>query len=878
MALARKTKLSWADTRLPLMQLPWEQLDSLMSSNQQLSDASSQITKLSPRFIQQSEPDVQLASQISAYQDALKKLMVDVAKTGNTSDYLSTIKGVIDNVQSLYKPGGAAYTLESRYAEFEKQKEAINKATEKNINPLYKPFFENQLLEQLKEKDIYNPTTKVGKSIQPVNIFGEVQVGEEIDKYFKDWAKTKNVNIDEWIDKSGKVNPYYFEKYSVEGIGKEELQDALKFFYNQPHIKQAMGVEAWDIKRRVDPTMESQLINEAFMAQQTKLEADKNQTLSQLNVLEKEKNTKAVQDIVSQAGFKTFEEYKESKLKDIESTMEDVSKNPPTIDDIISEQIKSKYTRAYVPKYAAIKEDRDLIVHQAAMEALRHANRQAENKQMLSGMKALYRNPNAATFRSELDVETSTIGSVFTEYTNSKNNFEATENQLKTNPANLPMIGILTGINNKSNTEQLLLAREAAIEATKDGKIDPAKFASHINANGGNVSMFAAEKMIKFLSNPNNRAQLESFSDMATPAYNVYTSSKQNLQEQVKQLDNNFKINWNTIAKNAGYKDKNGLPDPFAAKKAFEAGDTKVMGLLEKQVPKDTKVNSTVTMFKNQALGDLDKNLVDGLNSSIHTLVKENFQNLSPEQLKAIGYNNKGEYIGDSPNPILNASVGTRTINGKTEMVYVINGKYGDKPVLLRPNQLSENFNNEYILNLAAQNLNPDNFGEVVNPQGFNDTAAMWFDQKTNASGLNVSRIQTAFDRDDTKIASFKERVSDDNVDVRLVTDSETKQKYLIGVTGSATSTLQKYKVGSGYNINGFFKDNPTASASRHLIQSKDYNSVLMALTELKAEWAKPEIQYELMAHPDKVTRQKPNITGEFPFLYFNSNETFNEN
>lgn len=878
MSLARNTKLSWANTQLPLMQLPWEQLDSIMASNQQQKTIANQMTNLVPRHIQQSQPDVQLASQVRAYQQQVKKQLTDIAATGKTSDYISALNNVQNQIKSLYQPGGAAYTLESRYAEFEKQKEAINKATEKNVNPLYKPFFENQLMEQLKEKEIYNSTTGVGKSIQPVNIFGEVQVGEEIDKYFKDWAKTKNVSIDEWIDKSGNVNPYYFEKYSVEGVGKEELQDALKFFYNQPHIKQAMGVEAWNIKRSVDPTLESQLVSEATMAQQTKLEADKNQVLSQLSILEQQKNTKATQDIVSQAGFKTFEEYKESKLKDIESKIEDMTKNPPTIDDIISEQIKSKYTKAYVPKYAAIKEDRDLIVNQVAMEQLRHRNRQSENSQMLKGMKALYRNPNAATFRSELDVETSTIGSVFTEYTNSKTNFEATENQLTTNPANLPMVGVLTGINNKSRTEQLLLTREAAIEATKDGKIDPVKFAAYINANGGKTSLDAAEKAVKFLSNPNNRAQLESFSDMATPAYNVYTSSKQNLQEQVKQLDSSFKINWTKIAQAGGYKDKNGLPDANMAKQAFESGDTKVMNLLEKQVPKDTKVNSTVTMFKNQALGDLDKNLVDGLNASIHTLVKENLTTLSPEQLKAIGYNNKGEYTGESPNPILNASVGTRTINGKTEMVYVINGKYGDKPVLLRPNQLSENFNNEYVLNLAAQNINPDNFGEVINPQGFNDAAAMWFDQKTNASGLNVSRIQTAFDRDDTKIASFKERVSNDNVDVRLITDSETKQKYLIGVTGNSTNALQKYKVGSDYNINKFFKENPTASASRHLVQSKDYNSVLMALTELKADWAKPEIQYELMAHPDKVTRQKPNITGEFPSLYFNSNETFNEN
>jgi hypothetical protein len=878
MSLARNTKLSWANTQLPLMQLPWEQLDSIMASNQQMSNAASQMTKLSPRYIQQSQPDVQLAGEINAYQDALKKQMVELAKTGNTANYMSGMKGVIDNIQSLYKPGGAAYTLESRYAEFEKQKEAINKATEKNVNPLYKPFFENQLLEQLKEKDIFNPTTRVGKSIQPVNIFGEVQVGEEIDKYFKDWAKTKNVSIDKWIDKSGKVNPYYFEKYSVEGIGKEELQGALKFFYNQPHIKQAMGVEAWDIKRRVDPTMESQLVSEATMAEQTKFEASKNQVLSQLNVLEQKKNTKAVQDIVEQAGFKTWDEYKQSQLKDIEDTASAISQNPPSLDEIVSEQIKSKYTRAYVPKYAAIKEDRDLIVNQAAMESLRHRNRQAENSQMLSGMETLYRGQNAATFKTELDVQTSTIGSVFTEYTNSKNNFEATEKQLKTNPANIPMIGVLTSINNKSYTEQLLLVREAALESTKDGKIDPVKFASHINSNGGKVSSFAAGKMIEYLKNPNSRAQLESFSDMATPAYNVYTSSKQNLQEQVKQLDSNFKINWNKIAQSGGYKDKNGLPDANMARQAFEAGDTKVMNLLEKQVPKDTKVNSTVTMFKNQALGDLDKNLIAGLNASIHTLVKENFQDLSPEQLKSIGYDSKGKYTGEDVNPIVNANVGTRTINGKSEMVYVINGKYGDKPIILRPNQLSKDFNNEYLLNLSAQQLNPDNFGEVVNQTNFNDSAALFFDHNTNASGLNVSRVQAAFDRDDTKIASFTERVSNDNVDVRLVTDSETKQKYLIGVTGGANSTLQKYKKGTDYDINSFFKNNPNASASRHLIQSNDYNSILMGITELKADWAKPEIQYELMAHPEKVVKQKSNITTGFPDMYINSNETFNDN
>ena len=199
-------------------------------------------------------------------------------------------------------------------------------------------------MNQLKEKDIYNAATGAAKSINPVNIFAEVGVGEEIDKYFKDWATTKKVDIRPWIDKSGKVNPYYFEKYSVEGISKEELQGALNTFYAQPHIQQALGVEAWNIKKQYTPEQQQLLATEGKQTLVTKWEASKKEELNNLETLEKNKGNKSVQQIVESSGFKTFDEYKEAKLNAIAETDSEMLKQDVTFDDVVSDGVKSKYT------------------------------------------------------------------------------------------------------------------------------------------------------------------------------------------------------------------------------------------------------------------------------------------------------------------------------------------------------------------------------------------------------------------------------------------------------------------------------------------------------------------------------------------------------
>lgn len=856
----RYTQLSFNQLDPGLMQLPYEQLDQLLASQQQQIDTTNQLMLAKPRYIEQSKGDVQLAGKINKWQSEVQKQITEIAKTGNVSDYLSALKQAQNEMVKLYSPGGAGHALETRYAAFQKEKEKITEATSKYKNPLYRPHFEEQFLKQLEDQDIYNQNTRTAKAIQPANIFAEVNVGEEIDKYFKDWAKTKKVDIGKWTDSSGKVNPYYFEKYSVEGISKEELQDALNNFYQKPEIQQALSVEASSIKRNLTPGQQIGVVEAAQEARNLKLENAIVEQTAILNAYEKKKNSDEVKNIVELAGFKTFDEYKTNILKSFDDAREFIKSNPLTIDGVIADSIKSKYTDTYVPKYAATKEDRDLIVNRSAIEALRHQNKLSENKNLVSQLEALYKNPNSIFAQSELDAIKQTSDGLITNYVNSENAFVATENMLNT-PQYRHLKGVFTGINNQSQTEQLMLVKDAANAAKgADGKVNSTKFAEYINDNGGQISADAATQMVKSLNNPNIRTSFDNFLDAAEPAYNNLVLNKVAVQEAVRQADTNLQVNWNKVAKDNFYESAD------QARQAFYNGMIHP-SRMKKYLPQEVETASVVTISYNPDMEPYYESLRNVVGASLGTYVANNIMSLTKDQLASIGYDSKGNYVGDKPNPIQQINVGTQTINGKKQKVYIIKGHYGDKSVVLKPDQLGSQFNRDFMLGEASQTLNPDNWGEVLNPQVFNDVSATYFDDVV-PNNITISNVKAGINTGQ-KIGSFYEPVGQQKINVKVV-KGNNGANVLLGISQEAERLLEsKYKTGSSYNIDGFRRDNSDNMLIEAIdILGTDDNSILDAITRLKAGYGKPIIQNELIRHPDRLKTSKPNLTGIAPLLF----------
>lgn len=120
----RYTNLSYSNLNdLPLMQLPFEALQGVLSASQQAKDQFDELSGLTPKYIQNSPSDVQLAGTVKQYQNDVAAQLAEIAQSGDANKYRRELSNAKRNIVKMWQPGGAANALETRYQQWaEKQK------------------------------------------------------------------------------------------------------------------------------------------------------------------------------------------------------------------------------------------------------------------------------------------------------------------------------------------------------------------------------------------------------------------------------------------------------------------------------------------------------------------------------------------------------------------------------------------------------------------------------------------------------------------------------------------------------------------------------------------------------------------------------------
>lgn len=189
----RYTQLSYSNFDLPMLQLPFEQLNELVGSFQKSKDEFDALSELIPKYIKDSKSDVELLGQIKSYQNQVVNQLADIAATGDVAEYRRQLTEAKKAIANMWKPGGAANVLEQRYDQ--------EQARIKDVTEFFK---DNKLLQERFKKDYtyndieYDPDTGGFKSL----------TGQQYHKYIPEAEITK------WAtDNIDKLKATYLRQY-----------------------------------------------------------------------------------------------------------------------------------------------------------------------------------------------------------------------------------------------------------------------------------------------------------------------------------------------------------------------------------------------------------------------------------------------------------------------------------------------------------------------------------------------------------------------------------------------------------------------------------------------------------------------------------------
>lgn len=180
----RYTTLAYSNLNdLPLLQLPFEQLQGILSASQQAKDQFDELSGLTPKYIQNSASDVKLAGTVKQYQNDVAAQLADIAASGDANKYRRELANARRNIVKMWQPGGAANALETRYAEDLKDQETVRAAFKDNAH------VGEYIIRNKQYGDVdYNAAQGTYKNLNRSTYFRDIK-DEDISKWFQDNSK-----------------------------------------------------------------------------------------------------------------------------------------------------------------------------------------------------------------------------------------------------------------------------------------------------------------------------------------------------------------------------------------------------------------------------------------------------------------------------------------------------------------------------------------------------------------------------------------------------------------------------------------------------------------------------------------------------------------
>ena len=296
----RFTQLSYSTLRdLPLVQLPFEQLDNLLNKYQVRDDAFKALSQMPLDYLTNSAEDVKLANTVQGYREKAIRNLADIAKTGDVNRYMNALQQSTDNLLSMHTPGGVADFLKNRKAAYNAGMLAIDEHVKDfKLRNIYEPVFEAQMKAQLTKTleggGIYDPVTRSGVNIGDPQLQAEYLIDEELDKSLKDFQSSTGTEI-----RRGADGMHYIVT-ETEQINQKHLDQYIDNFYNRPEVLAALDIRQKYADLTMTPEQKAGFVEHYKDSAITKKAVENTAILQNISLnIDKTKNSKDKREITA---------------------------------------------------------------------------------------------------------------------------------------------------------------------------------------------------------------------------------------------------------------------------------------------------------------------------------------------------------------------------------------------------------------------------------------------------------------------------------------------------------------------------------------------------------------------------------------------------
>lgn len=231
MALSRNTRLQYLDPSLPLLQLPFEELNTALAGVQNTKNITDGFISKAPNYIRESATDRALAEDINNYQNSIQDQLTEIAATGDTRNYMSALQRAQRNIIDMYKPGGAADILSQRVAQKQERDKKLDEMF-KNRPDIANYYKQATPLPELN----YDPQTGMFNQIGVPNAVEHIDATERNDWFNKNLDNIKDSILQEFdLSKAGRKQldaiTSLHQLTEVKGVTEDKLRSILYNIY-----------------------------------------------------------------------------------------------------------------------------------------------------------------------------------------------------------------------------------------------------------------------------------------------------------------------------------------------------------------------------------------------------------------------------------------------------------------------------------------------------------------------------------------------------------------------------------------------------------------------------------------------------------------------
>lgn len=790
---SRYTKLSHSTLNdLPLIQLPYEQLDSILGQAQQTKDMFEQVKEMMPNYLQEHSDS---AKKYADYVGKVSDEVTNAFASGDVKKAMATMRVGQKAILGEWKKGGIANALETEYQRRQKQIEEYDKlhedARKKGIDINYRVGLNRMKTGPLN----YDPTKRTWDQVSGPNAPAYFDYNKE----FLDWAKAAKAGENDTLH-IGKDWVY------VNGEKKYKLAELAEEFMNtDPRAQTQIGIESeYKLMGMSDEQKQSYVnsIKENALKQNEGIDAEFSEFEKLLNSKNKEER-KSAQAILKSQGYydgdidgdiQTLSKEALQKLKkDLDSKKDENSKYAEglTVDSlpgILSSQARNSFIR----KADALAPDSKIIKNLQAnwrteMAVSFHNSRRLQNEYLETLFKRDQRN---LFVDKELARPYENITERMNEVININNNLKSQIGEaVKEDNVLRPLLDPTGQLSNKQLSEKAIemgtkyalaigKGREEAMAALGFAPDDVAGFQAFESAISGNSDVKEAI------------SQLSSNEALA----NLYKGQKEHLE---KEFENN-----NPEAKKLGDEIRE-----LRKQGSKSESVTNFSGKTDTWITRDSKLKALEKRYDNMMKEEIENNLQQyntfiptGISISnfpketqdvLQQHIKDNIGRFgqksdgTPNYWKVAGGDGKGykenKSFTPTPESIRLSSYFTTTAG---EIVVKLAGSDADGNTAIKEavldGDLSEFFKDvsESLLLGAAGNE-----GAIEDPRGFQELVKVT--DPNFYTGLNItpdSGTQGTVIADDRTLLSTKINVIDETDGVLFITYNDNNDKQHYGV------------------------------------------------------------------------------------------------